>query len=206
MRARRRRHLPRRIARVREIVGDLPLLVPGIGAQGGDVEATLNAGKTAAGTGLMINSSRAILYAGKDENYAAAARKAASRRAMPSTDTGAEHGNALPILNEIRHALARLLESGETSVIDLGALPMGPQDEAELLAALGEGEVEATINAGGPSSVRETAFHGVWLLTHRNEAGETLARFIEVAFVPELLMSQAEDVADSAAELAKKIG
>ena len=125
---------------------------------------------------------------------------------MPSTDTGAEHGNALPILNEIRHALARLIESDETSVIDLGALPMGPQDEAELLAALGEGEVEATIHAGGPSSVRETAFHGVWLLTHRNEAGETLACFVEIAFVPELLMSQAEDVADSAAELAKKLG
>jgi len=125
---------------------------------------------------------------------------------MPSTDTGAEHGNALPILNEIRHALARLIESGETTVIDLGALPLGPQDEAELFAALGEGEVEATIHAGGPSSVRETAFHGVWLLTHCNEAGETLARFIEVAFVPELLMSQAEDVADSAAALAKKLG
>ena len=125
---------------------------------------------------------------------------------MPSTDSGADHGNALPILNEIRHALERLLASGETAVIDLGALPMGPQDEVQLLAALGEGEVEATINAGGPSSVRETAFHGVWLLTHRNEAGETLARFIEVAFVPELLMSQAEDVADSAAELAKKLG
>ena len=125
---------------------------------------------------------------------------------MPSTDSGADHGNALPILNEIRHALERLLASGETAVIDLGALPMGPQDEVQLLAALGEGEVEATINAGGPSSVRETAFHGVWLLTHRNEAGETLARFIEIAFVPELLMSQAEDVADSAVELAKKLG
>ena len=125
---------------------------------------------------------------------------------MPSTDSGADHGNALPILNEIRHALERLLASGETAVIDLGALPMGPQDEVQLLAALGAGEVEATVNAGGPSSVRETAFHGVWLLTHRNEAGETLARFIEVAFVPELLMSQAEDVADSAVELAKKLG
>jgi len=124
---------------------------------------------------------------------------------MPSTATGAEHGNALPILNEIRHALARLLESGETSVIDLGALPMGPQDEAQLLAALGAGEVEATVNAGGPSSVRETAFHGVWLVTHRNEQEEVLARFVEIAFVPELLMSQAEDVADSAVELAKKL-
>ena len=68
---------PGEIARVREIVGDMPLLVPGIGAQGGDIEATVTAGKTAAGSGLMINSSRAILYAGKGEDYAAAARQVA---------------------------------------------------------------------------------------------------------------------------------
>jgi orotidine-5'-phosphate decarboxylase len=68
---------PTEIARVREIVGDLPLLVPGIGAQGGDIAATLQAGRTAAGTGLMINSSRAILYAGKDEAFAQAARAVA---------------------------------------------------------------------------------------------------------------------------------
>ena len=72
---------PAEIARVREIVGDLPLLVPGIGAQGGDIQATVAAGQTfggkTPGTGLMINSSRAILYAGKDEKFAAAARKVA---------------------------------------------------------------------------------------------------------------------------------
>ena len=68
---------PAEIARVREIVGELPLLVPGIGAQGGDIEATLKAGKTKNGSGLMINSSRAILYAGKGADFAEAARKAA---------------------------------------------------------------------------------------------------------------------------------
>jgi orotidine-5'-phosphate decarboxylase len=68
---------PGEIARVREIVGAMPLLVPGIGAQGGDIEATVKAGRTAAGTGLMINSSRAILYAGKGEDFAAAARQVA---------------------------------------------------------------------------------------------------------------------------------
>lgn len=68
---------PAEIARVRQIVGEMPLLVPGIGAQGGDVEATVKAGKTAAGSGLMINSSRAILYAGHGEDYADAARRAA---------------------------------------------------------------------------------------------------------------------------------
>jgi len=51
--------------------------VPGIGAQGGDIEATVKAGKTLGGTGLMINSSRAILYAGQGEDYADAARRAA---------------------------------------------------------------------------------------------------------------------------------
>ncbi len=68
---------PAEIARGRELTGDLPLLVPGIGAQGGDIEATVKAGKTADGTGLMINSSRAILYAGKGEDFAAAARRVA---------------------------------------------------------------------------------------------------------------------------------
>lgn len=68
---------PAEIARVRAIVGDMPLLVPGIGAQGGDIEATVTAGRTAVASGLLINSSRAILYEGKDENFAAAARRVA---------------------------------------------------------------------------------------------------------------------------------
>ena len=67
---------PEQLAEVRAIVGDVPLLVPGIGAQGGDVEAVVRNGRTSAGTGLMINSSRAILYAGHDEDFATAARKA----------------------------------------------------------------------------------------------------------------------------------
>ena len=62
---------------MRAIIGDMPLLVPGVGAQGGDVQATVTAGKTAAGLGLMINSSRAILYAGKNEDFAEQARKVA---------------------------------------------------------------------------------------------------------------------------------
>ena len=68
---------PAEIARVREIVGDMPLLVPGIGAQGGDIKATVEAGRTGDASGLMINSSRAILYAGNDENFHIAARAAA---------------------------------------------------------------------------------------------------------------------------------
>ena len=68
---------PREIERVRALVGDMPLLIPGVGAQGGDVEATVRAGRTAAGTGMLINSSRAIIYAGGGEDFAAAAAAAA---------------------------------------------------------------------------------------------------------------------------------
>ncbi|MEG1971282.1 MAG: orotidine-5'-phosphate decarboxylase [Burkholderiaceae bacterium] len=68
---------PAELANVRRIAGQLPLLVPGIGAQGGDVAASVQAGQTADGTGMVINSGRAILYAGHDEDFAAAARAAA---------------------------------------------------------------------------------------------------------------------------------
>jgi len=70
---------PEELAQVRAIVGDMPLLVPGVGAQGGDVEATVRSGKTAAGAGMMINSSRAILYAAPqgNEDFAEAARRVA---------------------------------------------------------------------------------------------------------------------------------
>lgn len=68
---------PGELARVRELVGDMPLLVPGIGAQGGDIDATVRAGRSRDGSGLMISSSRAILYRGSDEHFAHAARAAA---------------------------------------------------------------------------------------------------------------------------------
>jgi len=68
---------PAELAAVRALVGDMPLLVPGIGAQGGDVEASVKAGQTADGTGMVITSSRAILYAGGGADFADAARAAA---------------------------------------------------------------------------------------------------------------------------------
>lgn len=68
---------PDELARVRALAPRLPLLVPGVGAQGGDVNATVRAGLDADGHGLVINSSRAILYAGKGTDFADQARKAA---------------------------------------------------------------------------------------------------------------------------------
>ena len=71
---------PEELREIRAIVGDMPLLVPGVGAQGGDVAAVLASGATADGTGLVISSSRAVLYAGGGSDYAQAARAAALKQ------------------------------------------------------------------------------------------------------------------------------
>lgn len=67
---------PDDLAEIRQIVGDMSLLVPGIGAQGGDVAATIKAGMNSAKKGLIINSSRAILYASNGDDFVKAARSA----------------------------------------------------------------------------------------------------------------------------------
>ena len=68
---------PEQLREVRAIVGDVPFLVPGVGAQGGDVEAVVRNAKTADGTGLVVSSSRAILYASNGDDFANAAGSAA---------------------------------------------------------------------------------------------------------------------------------
>jgi orotidine-5'-phosphate decarboxylase len=69
---------PAEIERVREIAPTLPLLIPGVGAQGGDAAATVRAGWRADGP-VIVNSSRAILYASSGDDFAAAARREAMR-------------------------------------------------------------------------------------------------------------------------------
>jgi len=66
---------PEQMAKIRSIVGNMPLLVPGVGAQGGDVARLVTAGQTKAGTGLIVSSSRAILYASNGDDFAQAARQ-----------------------------------------------------------------------------------------------------------------------------------
>lgn len=68
---------PSEIGRIRALVGDMPLLVPGVGAQGGAVEAVVRNGQDMYGNGLLISSSRAILYAGNGDDFAKAARAVA---------------------------------------------------------------------------------------------------------------------------------
>ncbi len=67
---------PAQLARVRAIAPDLPFLVPGVGAQQGDVRAAVAAGLDAAGAGIVVNASRGVLYAGRGADWQTAAREA----------------------------------------------------------------------------------------------------------------------------------
>ena len=68
---------PSELAEIRKITHKMPFLVPGIGAQGGNVQKAVENGQTPHGAGMVINSSRGIIYAGDGENFADLAREAA---------------------------------------------------------------------------------------------------------------------------------
>ena len=116
-----------------------------------------------------------------------------------------ETGNVRPLLHEIRHALGRLAEGGEGTIIDMSSLPLAPGEETKIEAALGEGEVRAELDALGPTTILETSFPGVWLVTHRNTENEVIGRLIEVTRIPDLLLAQPEDIHAGLARLAQAI-
>ncbi len=113
---------------------------------------------------------------------------------LPVETESYETGNVLPLLHEIRHALQRLIETGEATVIDLRSLPMAPGEEARIEQTLGRGEVEATLNALGPTQIHETSMPGVWWIVHYNEDEVVIGKFIEIARVPSILEAQTEDM------------
>ncbi len=113
--------------------------------------------------------------------------------------------NVPPILHEVRHALKKLLDTGETSTIDIRAIPLAPGEEQTIIEALGQGEVHARLEALGPSEIVETKYSGIWLITHCNEAGSIISRTIEIAGIPGILKSQPEDMHHALEALAKKL-
>jgi orotidine-5'-phosphate decarboxylase len=73
---------PEELAQIRKIVGSMPILAPGIGAQGGDLAATVKAGVDDNMGSLLINSSRGIIFASDGDDFAEAAAEAASQTNM----------------------------------------------------------------------------------------------------------------------------
>jgi hydrogenase-1 operon protein HyaF len=114
--------------------------------------------------------------------------------------------NARPILFEVRHALEALLDTGKTSIIDLRSIPLAPGEEEIIINTLGQGEVNASLDALGPSEIYETRFAGVWLITHYNEDQAVVSRFIEITRLPDILKSQHEDMSNALMALDRELG
>ena len=139
-----------------------------------------------------------------DALHAIGLRVEAAEAAEPFDDA-AFTGNVLPLLHEVRHALERLLDTGESTTIELASLPLAPGEFDRIVAELGEGEVRATLNSLGPSEIRETRYSGVWLVTHRNASDEVMGRYIEIARMPAVLLAQEPDMRSGLAGLAEAL-
>jgi hydrogenase-1 operon protein HyaF len=103
-------------------------------------------------------------------------------------------GNIRALLAEIAALLEKLDDNGETGMIDLNSLPLAPGEYEQLRQTLGQGEVSARIEAIGASEIIETHYPGVWWVTHYNVEGDIVANMIEIAWLPEIIKSQPEDV------------
>lgn len=124
---------------------------------------------------------------------------------MPTGEIDVHTMNVLPVLHEVRHALERLLENGEETMIDLGSMPMAPGELEKIDEALGAGEVRVLLDSLGPSQIYETRFHGVWRVTHKNASEEVVGRYIEITRIPSLLLAQQPDMQLSLNQLSDKL-
>jgi hydrogenase-1 operon protein HyaF len=109
------------------------------------------------------------------------------------------------VFAELAHALARLAETGEETVIDLRSLPFGPTDLERLSEKLGTGEVTCTLEVAGRSDVRETGFAGVWWVRHFGDGDDVAAEEVHVTRIPEILVSHPDDVAFAARRIADAV-
>lgn len=115
-----------------------------------------------------------------------------------------ETGNLQSILAEIEFALAQLLEQKKTHCIDLRAMPWTPGEEAKLEHFLGQGEIYVELNALGKSIFAETAYSGIWMVSHYNDENEIIGKLVEVTYLPDMIYSQTEDIRNSLERLKNK--
>ncbi len=119
--------------------------------------------------------------------------------------SGGLGGGVAAVLFELVGLLERLARGEAGATLDLRSLPINPQERADLQAALGEGEVTATVTAEGLSSIRETHTPGLWWIEHRDRHGDLIAELLEVTRVPEILASATDEIGAGARALRERI-
>lgn len=125
------------------------------------------------------------------------------RPAPPAAGLG---GGLRAVMYEILALLEKLAAEGKTGRIDVRSLPMIPGEYEALKRALGKGEVDVDLHLNsGLSRCRETAFPGVWWIDHRDAAGATVAEFIEVARVPDILVPETPEIREGIGRLEQEL-
>ncbi len=124
---------------------------------------------------------------------------------VETTSVSADPSYVPALLREIEALLTQLVETGRSGRIDLRSLPLLPGDDQRLADALGNGEVDAVTDALGETRVHETGVAGVWRVTHANAEGETVAVFIDITLMPEILMTHADDARAGLAQLRSRL-
>jgi hydrogenase-1 operon protein HyaF len=123
----------------------------------------------------------------------------------PEAAEGEPGGMALALLREIADQLQAVAGGAARQVIELANLPLTEEDRALLSERLGRGEVEAQVQAAGPTEVFETAFPGVWWVIYRNEAGNPIGEQLEIGPVPMILEAHRDDIRASAERMAQEL-
>ncbi len=105
------------------------------------------------------------------------------------------------LLHELADHLQALLEHDQAHSIDLHGLPIDDAGKHRLRDALGQGEVSVTLQTMGESRIYETAYSGVWWVSHYDAEERLISEFLEVAWIPEIIKSQLMDVTQSAKQI-----
>jgi uridine monophosphate synthetase len=197
---------PAELAHLREIAPELPFLIPGVGAQGGSLEAAVEYGPTSEGVGPVINSSREIIYASSGADFAQAARAAAASLRERIDQTRRQAGSSAALQGSKVSLAARLfdagciqfgnftLKSGLTSpiYIDLRLLVSHPgllrdvaRTMAEVAAGLAFDRIAAIPHAGLPIGTALALETGYPLLYPRQEVkAHGTRRSVEGSYTP----------------------
>ena len=113
--------------------------------------------------------------------------------------------NVRALLTQISSMLSALINDDMVDSIDLHSLPLLPGEHEAIQTILGQGEVKASFDSLGITTIYETALAGVWWVTHNNENDDCIAETIEITTIPAILESQHDDIENAHTALQEQL-
>ena len=113
--------------------------------------------------------------------------------------------NVRALLTEISSMLSALINDDIIDSIDIHSLPLLPGEREAIQTILGQGEVKASFDSLGETTIYETALAGVWWVSHNNEEDDCIAETIEITTIPAILESQHDDIENAHTALEEQL-